>query len=70
MHPFSTPLKHQKTLRFSNVLWVRERLHWERMDQMIIKEVTFFKKWKLKAQVIYQWSKSIFFFQKNENFQS
>ena len=28
MHPFSTPWKHQKTVRFSGV---SERVHWERM---------------------------------------
>ena len=29
MHPFSTPLKHQKTLRFT------ERVHWEQMGSSI-----------------------------------
>ena len=32
MHPFSTPWKHQKTLRFSDVFREgRERVHWEQM---------------------------------------
>ena len=31
MQPFSTPWKHQKTLRFSSVRRGRERVHWEQM---------------------------------------
>ena len=31
MHPFSTPWKYQKTVRFSDVFRGRERVHWERM---------------------------------------
>ena len=38
MHPFSTPWKHQKTLRFSDVFRGRERVHWERELKIIIAE--------------------------------
>ena len=31
MHPFSTPWKHQKTLRFPMFSGGTERVHWERM---------------------------------------
>ena len=31
MHPFSTPWKHKKTLRFSDVLGGGEGVNWKRM---------------------------------------
>ena len=68
MHPFSTPLKHQETSRFSNVSWVKERVHWERMDQMIIKEVTFFKKKETKGARNLSVEQIDFFFSKKRAF--
>ena len=35
MHPFSTPRKHQKTVRLSDVFRGRESVHWERMGKNI-----------------------------------
>ena len=40
MNPFSTLWKHQKVLRFSDVLEGKERLHWERMCQKYNKTVS------------------------------
>ena len=31
IHPFTTPWKQQKALRFSHVLWARERLYLEQI---------------------------------------
>ena len=31
MHPFSSPWKHRKIVRFSDVSEARERMHWEQM---------------------------------------
>ena len=31
MHPFSTPLKYKKILRFSDIFGGRKRVHWEQM---------------------------------------
>ena len=38
MHPFSTPWKHQKTVRFSGS---RERVHWERMSYFLQGKLVF-----------------------------